>query len=143
MIFKIVGCIVRVFVRNFSRLSGCGPANDSYFEITLSRSDGVLRFNTGICSTEPGSSEVHSLLTYLGRFAQPSRGLDLPPRSILPRLRQTLPVSLSLSRTCWDPPIPLATVSYLNDVFIQRDIGSAELQSSRDHVQFNSIFLSR
>lgn len=31
---------------------------------------------------------VHSLFTYLGRFAQPSRGLD-PPRNP-PRLRQTL-----------------------------------------------------
>jgi len=34
---------------------------------------------------------VHSLFTYLGRFAQPSRGLD-PPRN--PRLRQTLSISL-------------------------------------------------
>lgn len=79
---------------------------------------------------------VHSLLTYLGRFAQPSRGLD-PPRDP-PRLRQTLSV---LSRTGRDPPIPVATVSYLNDAFIWRDIGSAELQSSRDHVRFDSIFL--
>jgi len=40
---------------------------------------------------------VHSLFTYLGRFAQPSRGLD-PPRN--PRLRQTLSISLP---TRWDP----------------------------------------
>lgn len=127
----------------------CNRANDPYSEITMScrvnrrrqrrrrrrkaRRGSVLARAYAARSLEARLvRRVHSLFTYLGQFAQPSRGLD-PPRNP-PRLRQTHPLLPGSHPSPWERLVILTMFSFdtrrTREGAREEEIRSAELKSS-------------